>query len=78
MHYTGMAAATFLSAPVPMSPAATVADSALGTLAVTGTTIMILGVAILTSLVARHGRHVIEWIYDSIDLSTSDHQIVYL
>jgi len=56
MHYTGMAAATFLSAPVPMSAAATVEDSALGTVAVTGTTIMILGVAILTSLVARHGE----------------------
>lgn len=32
----------------------------------------------VTSLVARHGRHVVEWIYDSIDLSTNDHQIVYL
>jgi len=39
-----------------MPPAATVADSALGTVGVTGTTIMILGVAILTSLVARHGE----------------------
>ncbi|HST52183.1 MAG TPA: bacillithiol biosynthesis cysteine-adding enzyme BshC [Pyrinomonadaceae bacterium] len=32
----------------------------------------------VTSLLARHGRYVVEWIHDSIDLSTNDHQIVYL
>ena len=31
----------------------------------------------ITSLLARHGRYV-EWIHDAIDLSTNDHQIVYL
>jgi bacillithiol synthase len=30
------------------------------------------------SLVARHGRYVVEWIHDAIDLSTNDHQVVYL
>jgi bacillithiol synthase len=32
----------------------------------------------VTSLLARHGRYVVEWIHDAIDLSTNDHQIVYL
>ena len=32
----------------------------------------------VTSLLARHGRYAIEWIHDAIDLSTNDHQIVYL
>ncbi|HEX8721159.1 MAG TPA: bacillithiol biosynthesis cysteine-adding enzyme BshC [Pyrinomonadaceae bacterium] len=32
----------------------------------------------VTSLVARHGRYFVEWVYDAIDLSTNDHQIVYL
>ncbi|HEX8558296.1 MAG TPA: bacillithiol biosynthesis cysteine-adding enzyme BshC [Pyrinomonadaceae bacterium] len=32
----------------------------------------------VTSLVARHGRYFVEWVHDAIDLSTSDHQIVYL
>ena len=32
----------------------------------------------VTSLLARHGRYLIEWIHDAIDLSTNDHQIVYL
>ena len=32
----------------------------------------------ITSLLARHGRYVVEWIHDAIDLSTNDHQIVYL
>ena len=30
------------------------------------------------SLAARHGRYVVEWIHDAIDLSTNDHQVVYL
>ena len=56
MHYTGMAAATFVSAPglVP-SDNAVVASAPLVTLAIAGTTVMVLAVAILTSLVARHG-----------------------
>ena len=32
----------------------------------------------ITSFVARHGRYVIQWIYDAINLGSSDHQIVYL
>jgi bacillithiol biosynthesis cysteine-adding enzyme BshC len=32
----------------------------------------------ITSLVARHGRYVIQWIYDAINLGSTDHQIVYL
>lgn len=32
----------------------------------------------ITSLVARHGRYVIDWIYDAIDLGSNDHQVVYL
>lgn len=32
----------------------------------------------VTSLVARHGRYVIDWIYDAINLGSSDHQVVYL
>ena len=32
----------------------------------------------VASLLARHGRYAVEWIHDAIDLSTNDHQIVYL
>ena len=32
----------------------------------------------ITSLVARHGRYVVDWIYDAIDLGSNDHEIVYL
>jgi bacillithiol biosynthesis cysteine-adding enzyme BshC len=32
----------------------------------------------ITSLLARHGSYVINWIYDAINLGSSDHQIVYL
>ncbi|MBV9958987.1 MAG: bacillithiol biosynthesis BshC, partial [Acidobacteria bacterium] len=32
----------------------------------------------ITSLVARHGRYVVDWIYDAINLGSTDHQIVYL
>lgn len=32
----------------------------------------------ITSLVARHGRYVVEWIHDSIDLGSVEHHIVYL
>jgi len=30
------------------------------------------------SMIARHGRYVIDWIYDAIDLGSSEHQVVYL
>ena len=32
----------------------------------------------LTSLLARHGVYIVNWIYDAINLGSSDHQIVYL
>ena len=32
----------------------------------------------ITSLIARHGRYVVDWIYDAINLGSSDHQVVYL
>jgi bacillithiol biosynthesis cysteine-adding enzyme BshC len=32
----------------------------------------------ITSLLARHGLYVVEWIYDAIDLGSNDHEVVYL
>jgi uncharacterized protein YllA (UPF0747 family) len=32
----------------------------------------------ITSLLTRHGNYVINWIYDAINLGSSDHQVVYL
>ena len=32
----------------------------------------------ITSLVARHGSYVIDWVYDAINLGSTDHQVVYL
>lgn len=32
----------------------------------------------VTSMLARHGRYLVEWMHDAIDLSTNDHQVVYL
>jgi bacillithiol synthase len=32
----------------------------------------------VTSLLARHGTYVIEWIYNAINLGSTEHQIVYL
>jgi bacillithiol biosynthesis cysteine-adding enzyme BshC len=32
----------------------------------------------ITSLLARHGRFVIDWVFDAIDLGSNEHQIVYL
>jgi bacillithiol biosynthesis cysteine-adding enzyme BshC len=32
----------------------------------------------ITSLLARHGRYVIDWIFDAIDLESNQHEIVYL
>ncbi|HUQ32674.1 MAG TPA: bacillithiol biosynthesis cysteine-adding enzyme BshC, partial [Pyrinomonadaceae bacterium] len=32
----------------------------------------------ITSLLARHGLYITNWIYDAINLGSSDHQIVYL
>jgi len=32
----------------------------------------------ITSLLARHGRYVIDWIYNAIELESNDHEVVYL
>lgn len=32
----------------------------------------------ISSLIARHGHYVIDWIYDAINLGSNDHQVVYL
>ena len=32
----------------------------------------------ITSLLARHGRYVVDWIFDAIDLGSNEHYIVYL
>ena len=32
----------------------------------------------ITSLLARHGRYVIDWIFSAINLDSSEHQVVYL
>jgi bacillithiol biosynthesis cysteine-adding enzyme BshC len=32
----------------------------------------------ITSLLARHGRYVVDWIYNAINLGSTEHQIVYL
>ncbi len=55
MHYTGMAAATFLSGPGG-APDSSVPASALSAVGVAGTTVIVLGLAVLTSVVARHGE----------------------
>jgi len=32
----------------------------------------------ITSLLARHGRYVVDWIFSAINLESTEHQIVYL
>ena len=32
----------------------------------------------ITSLLARHGRYAIDWIFDAIELGSSEHEIIYL
>ena len=32
----------------------------------------------ITSLLARHGRYVVDWIYNAINIGSDDHQVVYL
>ena len=32
----------------------------------------------ITSLLARHGHYVVDWIFDAIDLGSNEHEIVYL
>lgn len=56
MHYTGMAAASFVPAPEIVVTDAVVPVSALGAVAIAGTTLVVLILAIGTSLVARYGE----------------------
>jgi PAS domain S-box-containing protein len=56
MHYTGMAAATFVSSPGLTLPDSAIAASELVTLGIAGTTVLVLGLAVLTSVVARYGE----------------------
>jgi uncharacterized protein YllA (UPF0747 family) len=32
----------------------------------------------VTSLLARHGRYVVDWIYNAINIGSNEHEIVYL
>jgi len=32
----------------------------------------------ITSVLSRHGSYVVDWIYDAIDLASTEHQVVYL
>jgi bacillithiol biosynthesis cysteine-adding enzyme BshC len=32
----------------------------------------------VTSLLSRHGRYVVDWIYNAINIGSNDHQVVYL
>jgi len=32
----------------------------------------------ITSLLARHGRYVVDWIYNAINIGSNEHQIVFL
>ncbi|MGH7521912.1 MAG: MHYT domain-containing protein [Gemmatimonadales bacterium] len=56
MHYTGMAAATFQSVNLPVDVTGTVDISTLGAYAIGGGTLLVLAMAIGTSLVSRYGE----------------------
>jgi two-component system, sensor histidine kinase and response regulator len=53
MHYTGMAAAVFMKSDVPPDLSHAVTISALGTAGITMVTLIVLGLAVITSLVDR-------------------------
>jgi len=56
MHYTGMAAASFTSASGAVAASAAIRVSVLGTVAIAAATLIVLCLAIATSLVARYGE----------------------
>jgi PAS domain S-box-containing protein len=56
MHYTGMAAATFRSAPGPIDTVQTLAISVLGAWAIGTSTLLVLAMAIATALISRYGE----------------------
>ena len=53
MHYTGMAAATFIPAALALGQSHAVSVSSLGTLGIAAATLQILGLAVLSSFVDR-------------------------
>jgi PAS domain S-box-containing protein len=54
MHYTGMAAASFTLSDMPVDLSHAVSISTLGTLGIAAVTLMLLGLALLTSWLDRH------------------------
>jgi PAS domain S-box-containing protein len=56
MHYTGMAAATFQSAPGPIDTVQTIEISVLGAYAIGTGTLLVLAMAIATALISRYGE----------------------
>src|SRR6202023_375031 len=53
MHYTGMAAATFMPSVVPVDLSRAISPSALGTAGIAVVTLVVLGLALLTSSIDR-------------------------
>ena len=53
MHYTGMAAVTFIAMPMTVGPAYSMEISSLGAAVISSVTLMLLGLTILTSLIDR-------------------------
>src|SRR5580704_1059281 len=53
MHYTGMAAVTFIPMPMTVRPAYSMEISSLGTAVISSVTLVLLGLTILTSLIDR-------------------------
>jgi PAS domain S-box-containing protein len=68
MHYTGMAAASFTSAPSMADASRAVAISTLGMLGISCVTLVVLGVAILTSLIDRRFSS------QTMELESSEHR----
>src|SRR4029077_2518340 len=61
MHYTGMAAASFTSSGMPVDLSRAVSPSALGTAGIAAVTLIVLGLALLTSWVdARFAAQALE------------------
>ncbi|MDP3911577.1 MAG: MHYT domain-containing protein [Gemmatimonadales bacterium] len=66
MHYTGMAAATFRPAPVPVDPVQTIAMSVLGAWAIGTSTLLVLAMAIATALISRYGEERLRALTDKL------------
>jgi PAS domain S-box-containing protein len=68
MHYTGMAAASFTSAPMLEDTSRAVSISSLGVVGITSVTLMILAFTILTSIIDRRFSS------QSLELESSEHR----